>query len=363
MSDLNKLLGDSTADVELPNLDDLWTKGRRQRRNRNIGRGIGAAAIVGVLGVGGVLAAGAGGGATSIDGVASDNGQTEPVVVDEVFIVPTLVPDNSILSTVSHGDVSKFAADGSPLSLVTEVYTVNFVINGAADPMFDVIHTSGDLTLLQGPILSGVIFHQITHGDQLVAELSGAAPDRAISFVENLEVVDQPTFIEWVSQFTDDREQNPSVEGGPTLRDHWHVAFGLYDCGEFAPDHESEFDPVGIHTHNDGLIHIHPFSTDAAGADATLGLYASSVEYTEQVATLAGRSTCTLADGTEAPAEFKVLRWSEAGNDDEPIEEIADWQSVRFLADGEVLVVALVPVGETVPQPPSTSNLQLVLGE
>ena len=36
-------------------------------------------------------------------------------------------------------------------------------------------------------------------------------------------------------------------------------------------------DPLGIHTHEDGLIHIHPFLAGAAGKAATLGKFFDQV--------------------------------------------------------------------------------------
>jgi hypothetical protein len=61
--------------------------------------------------------------------------------------------------------------------------------------------------------------------------------------------------------------------GVPQLGDHIHQAFSVSICGEpqaAIPEFESD---VGIHTHGDGLIHIHPFSQLGVGANATLGRF------------------------------------------------------------------------------------------
>src|SRR3954464_11404283 len=43
-------------------------------------------------------------------------------------------------------------------------------------------------------------------------------------------------------------------------KDHWHAAYGFYVCDHFLPAlPESPKDPEGIHTHGDGVFHIHPF--------------------------------------------------------------------------------------------------------
>ena len=61
----------------------------------------------------------------------------------------------------------------------------------------------------------------------------------------------------------------------PTLQDHWHSAYGIYDCASdsFLAQFQSEFDPEGIHSHQDGLIHIHPFSDGVTGKKAVMGVF------------------------------------------------------------------------------------------
>ena len=59
--------------------------------------------------------------------------------------------------------------------------------------------------------------------------------------------------------------------------DHWHAAIGFYICGTFVPDLPEGSDPLGIHGHGDNVVHIHPFSSSAAGKRATLGIYFDSV--------------------------------------------------------------------------------------
>src|SRR5688500_3616416 len=57
----------------------------------------------------------------------------------------------------------------------------------------------------------------------------------------------------------------------PTLNDHWHAAYGIWNCGEWEPVLvDAGQDLNGIHTHADGVIHIHPFSSASTGNRATL---------------------------------------------------------------------------------------------
>jgi hypothetical protein len=67
----------------------------------------------------------------------------------------------------------------------------------------------------------------------------------------------------------------------PALGDHWHAQLDFYVCGEpqaVAPDFETSVDGtrVGVHTHGDGFIHIHPFTSAETGDKATVGRF---IEY------------------------------------------------------------------------------------
>ncbi len=57
----------------------------------------------------------------------------------------------------------------------------------------------------------------------------------------------------------------------PRVGDHWHSAYDVYVCDDFRSKIVIETDPNGIHTHSDGIIHIHPFNKLASGRDATMG--------------------------------------------------------------------------------------------
>ena len=52
-------------------------------------------------------------------------------------------------------------------------------------------------------------------------------------------------------------------------KDHWHAAIGFYDCDHFLPNEAQFENSEGLHTHGDGLIHLHPFSSAVAGKNAT----------------------------------------------------------------------------------------------
>ena len=69
-----------------------------------------------------------------------------------------------------------------------------------------------------------------------------------------------------------DRNKN-SLSGVPQLGDHIHQAIGFSVCGQFLPNIPTFESKIGIHTHGDGVMHIHPFSQLGVGANATLGRF------------------------------------------------------------------------------------------
>lgn len=151
----------------------------------------------------------------------------------------------------------------------------------------------------------------------------------------------------------------------PTLRDHWHSAYGVYVCtdGEFLPPFTSENDPDGIHSHQDGLIHIHPFGSSVTGEDAQMDVFleAMLVSLDDDQMILADGTVLAESDTTcdgEA-AVWQVARWSSAldvsGEPDEIITE--DLAAIRFDADGEAFTIALIPDGAEIPPPPTAEEV------
>ncbi len=75
-----------------------------------------------------------------------------------------------------------------------------------------------------------------------------------------------------VSRNDDDLYGTPAGLVGPSAdaQDHWHAAYGVNLCGiwqPLIPEYESS---VGIHSHGDGLIHMHPFDDRGAFENATV---------------------------------------------------------------------------------------------
>src|SRR4051794_4648834 len=52
--------------------------------------------------------------------------------------------------------------------------------------------------------------------------------------------------------------ERPRIAAAGRAGDHWHAAYAFYLCDKFTPPVSSQTDPVGIHTHGEGVIHSLP---------------------------------------------------------------------------------------------------------
>ena len=154
-----------------------------------------------------------------------------------------------------------------------------------------------------------------------------------------------------------ERQEEISSIGPPRPGDHWHVAYGINVCGAFQPPLSVERDPQGIHTHmaeggGDGIIHIHPFTSQAAGDKATLGKFTEAAGLGLEDGSLTLPDGDVYADGDECHGEESVLR---VKYDDEIFtENLAD---INFTADRGQLTIFFGPADAEIPPPPSVPNL------
>lgn len=59
-------------------------------------------------------------------------------------------------------------------------------------------------------------------------------------------------------------------DDGPRIGDHWHAPYEVMVCGEVHPP-IAEFEHTsGIHTHGDGIMHLHPFTEEGEGRGAAV---------------------------------------------------------------------------------------------
>jgi hypothetical protein len=145
-------------------------------------------------------------------------------------------------------------------------------------------------------------------------------------------------------------------------KDHWHAAIGVYICDEFQPPTPEFESPIGIHTHADGVIHIHPFSSGGAGENATLGAYleGAGIELSDDELKI-GDETWKEGDQKcgDEDAELVVAQWKDVESTDEkPALIRRDFNDIRFRDDGEGYTIAFVPEGTTdIPKPESAAQL------
>lgn len=147
----------------------------------------------------------------------------------------------------------------------------------------------------------------------------------------------------------------------PTTYDHWHQAFAIDVCGTTLPPLvDRGTDQYGIHTHGDGIIHVHPFTNDVAGANATFGVFA------DQVGLVLGADQVRLPDGTTkangddcngAPGRWQLVEWDVDDPTAEPVVRYSGFESVRFTADRHALTLAFLPSTTTPAQVPKPSSI------
>ncbi len=151
--------------------------------------------------------------------------------------------------------------------------------------------------------------------------------------------------------------------------DHWHAAYAVYDCDRFLPAFTSAADPDGIHSHQDGVIHIHPWNSSASGTDARLDVFFEAMGARVSDDEISGPGIGVLEAGSDCNGEPTVIRavrferiaeGDPAGGEPEslsdlysPIAEyLDDFDDIRLLEDLEAFTFARVPPGAEVPLPP-----------
>jgi hypothetical protein len=141
-------------------------------------------------------------------------------------------------------------------------------------------------------------------------------------------------------------------------KDHWHAAIGVNVCGNWMANppefHNTAANPAqqaGIHSHGDGLIHIHPYVTSESGKHATVGKFleyggwkANSTSF--ELWDNAEHATGDKCDGKEATVRWEVNGKAKSGN-------ISDYRP----DNGDVIALALLPKGQEIGTPPSASEL------
>jgi hypothetical protein len=147
---------------------------------------------------------------------------------------------------------------------------------------------------------------------------------------------------------------NPATGVAPMVaKDHWHAALGTYICDKFEPNiPNNNKDPYGIHTHGDGVIHIHPFVQSAAGHNAKLKVFAQTVEMTLKADTLKLPGGKTYRDGEKCNGKAAEVQMFVNNN------RVSGNPAEYQLKERDLIVLAFAPRTADIPKiPPSAPNL------
>lgn len=143
--------------------------------------------------------------------------------------------------------------------------------------------------------------------------------------------------------------------------DHWHSAYAVWACDQFLPPFtDTQGDALGIHTHEDGLIHIHPSSSLASGDNATLGVFADEVGLKlgeNEFTTPTGETFKTGDDCQGEEGVVQVLKWTPENYEGDPAIITGDLADIHFDQNGTAFVLAFMRPDEDVPLPPSLGNI------
>ena len=120
---------------------------------------------------------------------------------------------------------------------------------------------------------------------------------------------------------------NEDLGGVPQLSDHIHQALAVNICGTEKPVvPEWEPSPIGIHTHGDGVMHIHPFSQLGVGFNATLGRFIESAREEGSLEFSLSDTKLEYLGGTFEEGE------AECEGVEDPVLRMAYWENVQDAA-------------------------------
>jgi len=176
------------------------------------------------------------------------------------------------------------------------------------------------------------------------------------------------------------RQSQPEADASPpTIEDHWHAAYGFSLCDEegftqLAGAKEetdangqlisSEFLRTGVHSHDDGVIHWHPYTAAAVGKRATLGVFLDvyGVELTDDSLKfpdeqggkeyVEGETQCDGEDG-----ELKVIVWDDYDDPGAGTTYVSNFNDIRVDSNSMVFSISFQPQGTEVGKPDWAAQL------
>ncbi len=184
----------------------------------------------------------------------------------------------------------------------------------------------------------------------------------------------------WYSRASiDSKAPGPRASNG----DHWHVAYGFYACdatdgaagylGNLTGNIEtsSKYAATGVHSHDDGVIHWHPFTAAASGRNAKLKVFLDNYDISLSDDKLEfpegqfggkvyeeGTTKCKDADGDEVDGVLKLFVWPDSSNPSDFRLLTSNMDDLHITDNGMAVALAFVPADvESVPEPPTAAQL------
>lgn len=179
------------------------------------------------------------------------------------------------------------------------------------------------------------------------------------------------------------RASIPDRNVPPTIEDHWHASYGFYACDKWLPDLQGakeevdstgapisdEYRRTGIHSHNDGVMHWHPFTSAASGRNAKLGVFLdvygvkitdSKLEFPKDQGGAKfeeGVTQCKDADGKMVDAQLTVYVFKSFDTPGDYATYITNFRDIRLTQDGMAFAIVFAAPGTRPGLPPSASDL------
>jgi hypothetical protein len=175
------------------------------------------------------------------------------------------------------------------------------------------------------------------------------------------------------------RASVPAADASPpTIQDHWHMAYGFSLCDQ--PDMVklqgnledpngatfNQYERTGVHSHDDGVIHWHPFTSASVGKRATLGVFFDNYDVELSDTTLKfppdQNGGKTYEEGeTKCPGgkdgELSVTVWQSPDDTSNGTRYVTGFDDIRMDKNSLVITIAFQPKGTTITQPPWAKDL------
>ena len=176
------------------------------------------------------------------------------------------------------------------------------------------------------------------------------------------------------------RQTVPAADSSPpTINDHWHLAYGFYLCGQWYQlqgnaETTQEYQNTGVHSHDDGVIHWHAFTSRAVGRRADLGVFLDIYDVQlddgdltfpdgqpvgwedraplEQREWKSGETQCDGEDG-----QLSVIVWDNFTDTGDGDTYITSFDDIRVANDAMVVTIAFMPRDADIPMPPWAQDL------